>query len=221
VDDLDRLLCAQATGDRPAGHVAVDGKRLRGSRHGDNPGLRVLVAYCTELTACLGSFVVPPDSDELPEAIRFLKTLPLSGATRTMDAAFTHPSLVEAVREAGVSYFLMVKDNQPNLKALAVRSPGPGGEAQRLDTRQAPGFSTLRRDHTVYGTVPERFDTRCTDLGRACHHREPGIVPLMYPVSSRRTKSELSWTCHRDRHSGALRLWCRLDNLLEYHHQCG
>ena len=55
--------------------------------------------------------------DDSPEAIAFLKTLPLRGATLTLDAAFTHQSLIEAVREAGASYFLVAKDNQPGLKA--------------------------------------------------------------------------------------------------------
>lgn len=117
VDELDRLLCYQVATDEPAGHVAIDGKRLRGSRDGEQPGLHVLVAYRTDLRTCPGNFVVPPDSGELPEAIAFLKTLPLRGATLTLDAAFTHQSLIEAVREAGASYFLVAKDNQPGLKA--------------------------------------------------------------------------------------------------------
>jgi hypothetical protein len=115
-DDLDRALCGQARGDGPVEHLAIDGKRLRGSRQGDHPGLHVLSAFCTNLQVCVGNFVVPSDSGELPEAIAMLKGLSLPGAVLTADAAFTNRAMVEAIRQAGADYFLFVKDNQPELK---------------------------------------------------------------------------------------------------------
>ena len=116
-DELDRALCAHACAAGQVEHLAIDGKRLRGSRQGDNPGLHVLAAFCTNLQACIGTFVVPPDSGELPEAIALLKKLSLPGAVLTADAAFTFRPMVEAIRQAGADYFLFVKDNQPALKA--------------------------------------------------------------------------------------------------------
>jgi len=98
-------------------HIAIDGKRLRGSRRGNNPGVHILHAFSTRLQAAVGSLVVPPDSGEVIEVLELLKTLPLEGAVVTGDAAFTFETVVDAIREAGGDYFLFVKGNQPELKA--------------------------------------------------------------------------------------------------------
>jgi len=98
-------------------HIAIDGKRLRGSRHGNSPGVHILHAFSTRLQAAVGSLVVPPDSGEVIEVLELLKTLPLEGAVVTGDAGFTYESVVDAIREAGGDYFLFVKGNQPELKA--------------------------------------------------------------------------------------------------------
>lgn len=98
-------------------HIAIDGKRLRGSRQGNNPGVHILHAFSTRLQAAVGSLVVPPDSGEVIEVLELLKTLPLEGAVVTGDAGFTYETVVDAIREAGGDYFLFVKGNQPELKA--------------------------------------------------------------------------------------------------------
>ena len=98
-------------------HIAIDGKRLRGSRHGNSPGVHILHAFSTRLQAAVGSLVVPPNSGEVIEVLELLKTLPLEGAVVTGDAAFTYETVVDAIREAGGDYFLFVKGNQPELKA--------------------------------------------------------------------------------------------------------
>ncbi len=97
-------------------HIAIDGKRLRGSRHGNSPGVHILHAFSTRLQAAVGSLVVPPDSGEVIEVLELLKTLPLEGAVVTGDAGFTYETVVDAIREAGGDYFLFVKGNQPELK---------------------------------------------------------------------------------------------------------
>ena len=61
-------------------HIAIDGKRLRGSRHGNSPGVHILHAFSTRLQAAVGSLVVAPDSGEVIEVLELLKTLPLEGA---------------------------------------------------------------------------------------------------------------------------------------------
>ena len=98
-------------------HIAIDGKRLRGSRHGNSPGVHILHAFSTRLQAAVGSLVVPPDSGEVIEVLELLKTLPLEGAVVTGDAGFTYETVGDAIREAGGDYFLFVKGNQPELKA--------------------------------------------------------------------------------------------------------
>jgi hypothetical protein len=120
-----------------AGHVAIDGKRLRGSQSANSPGIHVLQAFSTGLQASIGALAVPPDSAEVIEAITLLKDLPIgAGDVVTGDAAFTYRPIVEAIRAKGAGYFLFVKANQPELQAEIAHafgddSPRTGGRAAR------------------------------------------------------------------------------------------
>jgi hypothetical protein len=110
--------------DEALGHVAIDGKRLRGSQHETSPGVHMLNAFSTKLQAAVGSLVVPPDSGEMIEALELIKSLPLKGSVVTADAAFTYKPVVEAIRERGGDYFLFVKGNQPELQTELARAFG-------------------------------------------------------------------------------------------------
>lgn len=123
-DDLARALGRLVEVEEGLGHVALDGKRLRGSQHATSPGVHMLHAFSTRLKANVGSLVVPPDSGEVIEAIELIKSLPLAGAVVTGDAAFTFRPVVEAIRERGGDYFLFVKANQPELQAEVARAFG-------------------------------------------------------------------------------------------------
>ena len=116
-EDLQRALGSLVCTSGPLGHVAIDGKRLRGSQHQTSPGVHMLQAFSTRLQAAVGSLAVPPDSGEVVEAIDLIKSLPLEGAVVTGDAAFTFRPVIEAILARGGDYFLMVKANQPNLQA--------------------------------------------------------------------------------------------------------
>ena len=99
------------------GHVAIDGKRLRGSQYETSPGVRMLQAFSTKLRAAIGSLRVPPDSGEAVEVLELIKSLPIEGAVVTGDAAFTYRSIAEAIKKRGGDYFLFVKANQPHLQS--------------------------------------------------------------------------------------------------------
>jgi DDE family transposase len=117
-DDLAKALGSLVKMDRGLGHVALDGKRLRGSQHATSPGVHMLHAFSTTLQASVGSLVVPPDSAEMIEVI----------------AAFTFRPIVEAIRERGGDYFLFVKANQPELEGEIARAFGdvsPSGRDRR------------------------------------------------------------------------------------------
>jgi hypothetical protein len=132
--DLSRALGSLVRGQDGLGHVALDGKRLRGSQHATSPGVHMLHAFSTRLQAAVGSLVVPPNSAEVIEAIELIKSLPLEGAVVTGDAAFTFKPIVEAIRERGGDYFLFVKANQPQLEAELKRAFGdvpPSGRGRR------------------------------------------------------------------------------------------
>lgn len=146
--DLERALGALVARDSPLGpgslgHVAIDGKRLRGSQHETSPGVHMLSAFSTRLQAVVGSLTVPPDSGEMVEALTLIRELPLEGAVVTGDAAFTYRRIVEAVLEKGGDYFLFVKANQPDLQAELAHA---FGDDSPLKARQPPrtGHKTHR-----------------------------------------------------------------------------
>ena len=141
-DELAKALGCLVQSQGGLGHVAIDGKRLRGSQHETSPGVHMLNAFSTKLQAAVGSLVVPPDSGECVEALELIKSLPLDGAVVTGDAAFTFKSIVEAIRQRGGDYFLFVKANPPELRAELARAFGdvpPSGRGRRRsgNSRQA------------------------------------------------------------------------------------
>lgn len=113
---LSRTLGRYALGGRAAGHVALDGKSLRGSKRGEEKALHVLSAFAVDLAAVIGDLVVDPDANEITAALTLLKGLPLEGAVITGDAIFAQRRICQSVRDAGGHYLFTVKTNQPALR---------------------------------------------------------------------------------------------------------
>lgn len=142
-----------ARGHGPLGHVALDGKRLKGSApagHDGSEGVHLLAAFASRLGAVIGQLRVPPDANEITAALALLKGLPLDGAVITGDAIFCQRALCQAIRDGNGDYLFTVKANQPALMAdLAVAfgdafPPGarrgvPGPAAAAGPGRAAPG----------------------------------------------------------------------------------
>ena len=116
----------------PGATVAVDGKRLRGSRDGAVPGVHLVSAYDRDAKAVLAQ-VPTGDTNEAKAALTLLGLIPLDGVVVTGDAAFTQREFCEKVVAGGGDYFLPVKDNQPDLReAIAAgfaRAFSPAGAA--------------------------------------------------------------------------------------------
>jgi len=123
---LRRWLQADGTG----AVVAIDGKRLRGSRDGAVPGVHLVSAFDRDARSVLAQVPVG-DTNEAKAALVLLGLIPLEGVVVTGDAALTHREFCERVVAGGGDYFLPVKDNQPDLKeAIATgfgRAFSPGG----------------------------------------------------------------------------------------------
>jgi hypothetical protein len=135
-DHLDRIIGAWLT-DRHAGgweQIALDGKRLCGSRDGEVPGTHLLAAYAPQASAVIAQMTVGATTNEHKAALRLLGVLPpLGGAVVTADAMFTHADVCAAVRQKQGDCILYAKDNQPELRAdlEAVFAAG-GGEFSPL-----------------------------------------------------------------------------------------
>lgn len=118
VDAFEAVLRAWVQGRAAAGDdVAIDGKTLRGSRDGDLPGAHLLSAFAPAAAAVLGQLRVQATTNEHKAALRLLGVVPLAGRVVSGDAMFTHRDFAHAVRDGGGDYLLVVKDNQPELKA--------------------------------------------------------------------------------------------------------
>jgi hypothetical protein len=127
---LGEFACAGAV----PGHIAIDGKTLKGSRRLDAKALHILSAFATELSCVVGDFVVEPHQNEITAALAFLKTLPLEGAIITGDAIFCQREICQTIKDRKGDYLFVVKDNQPELKADIAES---FGELSPLGTRRS------------------------------------------------------------------------------------
>ena len=123
-DALARVLGKFALGDATPGHIAIDGKTLKGSRRHDARALHVLSAFATGLSAVIGDLVVEPDQNEITAALALLKSLPLEGAIITGDAIFCQRQICQQIRDGKGHYLFSVKSNQPALHDAIAESFG-------------------------------------------------------------------------------------------------
>jgi hypothetical protein len=123
-DALGRTLGDFALGGAEPGHIAIDGKTLKGSRRQDSKALHVVSAFATRLSAVVGDVVVEPDQNEITAALTLLKQLPLHGSIITGDAIFCQREICRTITDGGGDYAFVVKDNQPALKASIAESFG-------------------------------------------------------------------------------------------------
>ena len=123
-DALARTLGVLALGGVEPGHLAIDGKTLKGSRRLDAKALHVVSAFATRLSAVVGDVVLEPDQNEITAALKLLKELPLEGTIVTGDAIFCQREICRTIIDGGGDYAFVVKDNQPELKGAIAESFG-------------------------------------------------------------------------------------------------
>lgn len=128
VASLEAALGDWVRGGRSPGHIAIDGKRLRGSATAQAPGVHLLAAFSDALSGVIGQLQLAPDSNEITAALALLKSLPLAGCIVTGDAIFTHKEICRVITDGGGDYVFTVKNNQPALRrdiALAFGDDSP------------------------------------------------------------------------------------------------
>jgi hypothetical protein len=156
---LERVLGAWVRGDAPAGHVAIDGKRLRGSATAASPGMHLLAAFSTGLEGVIGQLRVDPAANEITAALEMLKTLPLQGTIVTGDAIFTQKAICRAIVDGGGDYFSTVKANQPALKADIEQAFRPFSPLNAVDASARPGTGGNHREKSRPDrNAPDRDD---------------------------------------------------------------
>lgn len=115
------------------GAVSVDGKTLRGSKKQGAPGVHILSALAHDIGLTLAQQAVDDKTNEITAVATLLQQLVLQGRIVTMDALLTQKDVAETIVDAEGDYVMIVKDNQPTLRAdieLVFQMP-PWGDVQK------------------------------------------------------------------------------------------
>jgi hypothetical protein len=96
--------------------VSLDGKTLRGSRHGETPGHHLVAAYAHQHQAVLAQMRVDAKTNEHKAALELLGILPVRGRVILGDALFCQRDLCAKIVGQGGDYLFTVKGNQLGLE---------------------------------------------------------------------------------------------------------
>jgi predicted transposase YbfD/YdcC len=147
----------EATGLVP---VALDGKSARRAKRNTATGcLHMVTAWAAENRLVLGARPVDDGSNEVAAIPELLRTLDLSGAIVTIDAAGCQVENARVIREQGGHYLLAVKDNQPTLRAAVEAVFERACEADFAGVR-SDGHAAVEAGH---GRQEERYATVIAD----------------------------------------------------------
>jgi len=97
------------------GHIAIDGKTLRGSASAKLKALHVVSAWATQANVTLGQVAVDKKSNEITAIPKLLEMLDLHGALVTIDAMGCQKEIAKKIVDGGGDYLLVVKGNQERL----------------------------------------------------------------------------------------------------------
>src|SRR5713101_3636065 len=114
----DSVVESQAPAAEPPGAaVALDGKTLRGSKKQGAPGMHLLSALAHHVGVTLAQHAVDDKTNEITAVETILQQLVLEGRIMTMDALLTQRHIAQTIVEKGGDYVMIVKENQPRLRA--------------------------------------------------------------------------------------------------------
>jgi predicted transposase YbfD/YdcC len=97
--------------------MALDGKTLRGSNKQGAPGTHLLSALAHHVGVTLAQHAVDDKTNEITAVEPLLCELVLEGRIVTMDALLTQRHVAQTIVHKGGDYVMIVKDNQPQLRA--------------------------------------------------------------------------------------------------------
>jgi predicted transposase YbfD/YdcC len=106
-----------AAPETPEPAVALDGKTLRGSKKQGAPGTHLLSALAHQVGVTLTQHAVDDKTNEITAVETVLEQLILEGRIVTMDALLTQRHVAQTIVDKGGDYVMIVKENQPQLRA--------------------------------------------------------------------------------------------------------
>jgi predicted transposase YbfD/YdcC len=97
------------------GHIAIDGKTLRGSASAELRPLHLVSAWASQANLSLAQVAVDGKSNEITAIPPLLALLDLNGALVTIDAIGCQKAIAKQIVAGGGDYVLIVKGNQEHL----------------------------------------------------------------------------------------------------------
>jgi predicted transposase YbfD/YdcC len=127
--------------------IALDGKTLRGSRKQGAPGSHLLSALSHHLGLTLAQQAVDAKTNEITQVETVLRQLVLKDRVVTMDALLTQRHIAQTIVDQGGDYVMIVKENQPQLRAdieLVFMLP-PAGDRQETTRMVDSGHGRIEQ----------------------------------------------------------------------------
>jgi predicted transposase YbfD/YdcC len=142
------------------GHLAIDGKTLRGSASSQLGPLHLVSAWATEAKLSLGEVAVEGKSNEIKAIPELLKLLDLNGALVTIDAIGCQKAIAQQIVDKGGDYLLTVKGNQEHLLE-DIQATVTKALDDELPNHQVATVTTTAEGH---GRIEQRTYTVITSL---------------------------------------------------------
>ena len=172
------------------GQIAVDGKSLRGSAHGEAGPLHMVSAFAADLGLVLGQEAVADKSNEITAIPVLLEALAIKGCLVSIDAMGTQREIARTIVGRGADYLLAVKNNQPSLRA-AIEDAFADVPMQGFEhTERSHGRIVLQHAQVIAnsGHIDAASWPGCQRLGRVVSLRAAGnerqVLETRYYISS-------------------------------------
>jgi predicted transposase YbfD/YdcC len=190
----------EAAGLLGVGHIAIDGKTVRGSAGSQLGPLHLVSAWATQAHLTLAQVAVDGKSNEITAIPKLLELLDLNGALVTIDAIGCQKAIARQVVAGGGDYVLVVKGNQGQLLddiqetvAQALDGELPAGAVRGHSTREEGHGRREERSCVVIHHVAAIRDrpawAKLTAVGMCCRERTANgqtSTEVCYFIGSRR-----------------------------------
>jgi predicted transposase YbfD/YdcC len=138
-------------------HLALDGKTMRGTiPAGQSHGVHLLAAYWPQEGWVLAQVEVGRKENEIPAAVRLLKTLDLRGKIITGDALLAQRDLSLQIVRAGGEYVWIIKDNQPETAEALARLFAPEPVVKGFSPASHDDFQVAATVDKAHGRIETR-----------------------------------------------------------------
>ena len=162
----------------PAEVIALDGKTVRGSRHGATHAIHMVSAWAASNRLVLAQIKVDAKSNEITALPAILQQLAVAGCIVTIDAMGCQRTIAQQILDQGGNYVLGLKGNQGTLEQDVQLS---------FVTAEEDGFAGIGHDHAAtidkgHGRIETRRATVIDDAAVLAwlqkQHAWPGLAAI-------------------------------------------